>query len=221
MAVVVCAGSAAPTDAASQVGLGSRVLANEIHATGIGRAHPRKFDIGQFPIFDRLHWMHWGAATALGSGVNPPDGGPGLPHAQVLAYSRGTCDGQTVYRRIKARVRSGAHWGAWRALSPLGAGAASRGMFCLDAAVAHCTADDGTRLTAYNVPCASAVHLWAGPLPAGWTGANGDDSRGGHAWLFREADSDRVTGAANPDGTLRFAALGGAPLVYAQVAYGD
>jgi hypothetical protein len=136
LAVVIACGATTclqDASASSHVGLGSRALAKQIHATGIGSAHPRKFDVGQFPIFDRIHWKHWGAATATGLGVNLPDGAPGLPRAQILADARGRCDGQTVYRRIKARVREGDHWGRWLTLSPVGATTAHRGLFCLDA----------------------------------------------------------------------------------------
>jgi hypothetical protein len=227
LAVAAMVAWAAPAGAASNSPtLGSKVLAKEIHAGGLGTGRPHRFNVGEFPAFAKLQWRHWGARIAIARGYSVPDGPFSPLRVNVRAYSLGACDGQgDVYRRIKVRYYAGHRWRKWQSLNALGVGASSRGIFCLDTALHHCTSVDATGVAtpviAYNLDCPTALRYLAGPLPASWTGANGDDSRGGHAWLFREADSATVFNAGEPNGELNFSQLGGVPAVYGAVKYGE
>jgi hypothetical protein len=146
---------------------------------------------------------------------------------QIEAYSLGPCDGQpAVYQRIKVRERLRGKWRQWRRLTAYAAGAYSHGSWCLDAAVHQRTATDpsgtGVTITAYNMDCPTAAgYMFSSSLPDGWLEANGDDTQGGHLWLYLGADEDTVLNAGQADGTFDFARLAGRPAAYAPSVYGE
>jgi hypothetical protein len=220
LASFVCASASASI----RVTLGSSSLARVSGTRGLGAAHPRLFDAGGFPVFDELEWKHWGDRTATASGFNVPDGPYPPERVEVRAYDRGACDQQRyVYRHVELRYVTRRQDG-WTAFSPYTVGAAARGTLCLDAVVHHCTvvAPNGSRtsLTAYNISCRLANGYWL-RLPRTWSGANGDDARGGHAWLYPTADATTVINAGQPNGLLSLRQLAGTPAIYAHVVYGE
>jgi len=112
--------------------LGSRALAAAVNADGIGKAHPREFNVGGFPAFQNLHWFGWGAPTAAARGYDVPDGPFPRERVSVRATDLGWCDGKAAYRRIRVRYRVGGHWRRWETLGTYGTAAAGPKSFCVD-----------------------------------------------------------------------------------------
>lgn len=91
---------APPSAQAVDVVLGSPTYV--LHGSGFGTARPSTFFNGGAPsgLVRRIHWRHWGAATATGTGFTPlykPQGGyfPKSGRISLRAKSIGHCAGQT------------------------------------------------------------------------------------------------------------------------------
>jgi hypothetical protein len=221
LVVLACA----PATAIGRPTLGSPALARQSGTIGLGSAAPRSFDAGGFPFYDDLRWTGWGSPSAFAQGYNSPDGGPGSgPRIEVRAFDLGSCDSiHGIYRRIDIRQLGGGKWGRWDPFVPNSARGAPGSVLCLDAVVHHCAVTQGSereQLVAYNIECDRADRYWL-TLPRGWSGANADDTAGGHAVIYPKADAAAVMNATRANGTLTLSGLAGVPVIWQRVDVGE
>jgi hypothetical protein len=122
LVLAACLGTVSAAGAASPPVLGKKGLMP--YGTGWGSAHPREIFNGGAPSggVRHIHWRHWGAATATGSGRAPtyrPGGGyyAKLVRVQLRATRLGRCPGghRRAYTRliVREQTRPGGSFGDW------------------------------------------------------------------------------------------------------------
>jgi hypothetical protein len=104
---VVAMSAAFAGPAASSASAPVPVLGNAFAGSkGFGHAHPRLLSTGASPTVtvDHLHWRHWGAkrATGTGKGWYVPDDAKAVADgkvatAKVVAFRLGKCHGKRAY----------------------------------------------------------------------------------------------------------------------------
>jgi len=120
MAVAIAAlavGASVAAASSSTPVLGAKAFAPQ--GGGFGKAHPTAFFNGddESGYVGHIHWRHWGAATATGSGRRAT--GPQTTIAiELRANDLGTCPGSSrpAYRHLAFRqaTRPGGKFGPWR-----------------------------------------------------------------------------------------------------------